>query len=122
MFSYIICTLFSEKNWKKTKGKYFKIDIYPKKEGAMVFIGLCAKRSETAAYSPSMFALVSSSPLILACDISLQTGWIDLVKRCGCFLLLDGRYSPLAEVVPVLFQCSTAPTSHSPMPYFRLLF
>ena len=62
MFSYIICTLFSEKNWKKTKGKYFKIDIYPKKEGAMVFIGLCAKRSETAAYSPSMLALVRSSP------------------------------------------------------------
>ena len=52
-------------------------------------------------------------PLTLACDISLQTSWIDLVKRCGCFLLLDGRYSPLAEVVPVLFQCSTAPTSHS---------
>ena len=96
----------------RNQGEIF-LGIYPKKEGAMVFIGLCAKMSETAAYSPSMFALVSSSPLILACDISLQTGWIDLVKRCGCFLLLDGRYSPLAEVVPVLFQCSTAPTSHS---------
>jgi hypothetical protein len=96
---------------EEIKGKYLYVFI-KKREGAMVFIGMCAKRPETAAYSASMLALVSSSPLTLACDISLPTGWIDLVKRCGCFLLLDSRYSPLAEVMPVFFQ-STAPTSHS---------
>lgn len=63
-------------------------------------------------------------PLTLACDISLQTSWIDLVKRCGCFFLLDSRYSPLAEVMPVYIlseYCSNLPLKNRPMRYFRLL-
>ena len=113
MFSYIICTLFSEKNWKKSRGNISRqISIQKKRE--QWCLQVCVPKGQRQ--QPTVHLCLhwyAHRPLTLACDISLQTSWIDLVKRCGCFLLLDGRYSPLAEVVPVLFQCSTAPTSHS---------
>ena len=108
----------------RNQGEIF-LGIYPKKKREQWCLQVCVPKCQRQ--QPTVHLCLhwyAHRPLTLACDISLQTSWIDLVKRCGCFFLLDSRYSPLAEVMPVYIlseYCSNLPLKNRPMRYFRLL-
>jgi hypothetical protein len=58
----------------------------------MVFIGMCAKRSETAAYGASMLALVSSLLLTLVISPRRPARSIWSKGAAVFFFLLDSKY------------------------------
>lgn len=82
----------------------------------MVFIGVCAKRSETAAYGVCMLALISSLLLTVACHISSPTSYLS-----GQKMQLISPHTEAGHACILLEYCSNLPPKESTYVMFRLL-